>query len=561
MPISPAASTIHAGTPRPVPRLEQLALFSAQDQTDEVAFPTFYPDKRVTYQELRDSSQKAIDAGCPDPMVAYSHGIALMNMGNTREARPFFDNAAAAIDGSPYSAYRRYKVHNRVWQFTDDDKTRDAHWPAVRDLCIAMAKGPFLNAAAHREVALGVFQAYVTRPQEQYEADLAALAAAPGVDRWTCLNAMVELQIDLAWDARGGGWASTVTAEGWRGFEDHLAKAAAAANEAYKLHPELPEPATAMIRVAMGSGGREDQMKWFDRALGAQADFGRAYSALLNALMPRWGGSNDEIMALARKMAAGKRYDTAIPFQYLSAAVRIMRDTDGDKKILTSAEVQATGGEILTQYIRQWKGHPREAYFQNCLAALACRVGRRQVGRTTLDALPGKPMVDAFSMFGVNVDYHIEKAYFDTFADPAAIARLRMATGRHNYQNAINDLDAIFTAQKLAGREAEVFDNYRAGCKIMQDYRANKAIALTDAAARAFWYTDFPGTRDDAGNLLNMGVDNGLSMSNRFYLFDRHYELHLKFEYLDLRGTQPKPGSAQMGCRNRRPKLGRRDAV
>src|SRR5262249_20351234 len=132
--------------------LEQLALFSAQDQTDEIAFPTFYPGKKVTYEELRDSSQKAIDAGCPDPMVAYSHGIALVNLGYTHEARPFFDKAAAAIDGSSYSPYRQFKVHDRVWKFTDDEKARDAQWPAVRKLCVAMAKGPFMNTAAQREV-------------------------------------------------------------------------------------------------------------------------------------------------------------------------------------------------------------------------------------------------------------------------------------------------------------------------------------------------------------------------------------------------------------------------
>ncbi|MDH7501935.1 MAG: hypothetical protein QHJ82_04360 [Verrucomicrobiota bacterium] len=75
-----------------------------------------------------------------------------------------------------------------------------------------------------------------------------------------------------AWKARGSGWANTVTPEGWKGFEDHLAKARAALTQAWKLHPQRPLAPCCMVTVAMGDSDANETRIWFDRAIEGQID-------------------------------------------------------------------------------------------------------------------------------------------------------------------------------------------------------------------------------------------------------------------------------------------------
>ncbi len=48
-------------------------------------------------------------------------------------------------------------------------------------------------------------------------------------------------------DARGGGYANTVTKEGWQGFSEHLAQARSDLTDAWNLHPDFPLAPCRMI--------------------------------------------------------------------------------------------------------------------------------------------------------------------------------------------------------------------------------------------------------------------------------------------------------------------------
>ena len=64
-----------------------------------------------------------------------------------------------------------------------------------------------------------------------------AAAREPGADPWIALLADAEAERLAAWRGRGGGFANSVTEEGWRGFAEHLEKAKAKALKAHELHP------------------------------------------------------------------------------------------------------------------------------------------------------------------------------------------------------------------------------------------------------------------------------------------------------------------------------------
>lgn len=134
----------------------------------------------------------------------------------------------------------------------------------------------------------------------------------------------------LAWDARGGGVASTVTDEGWEGFRKHLDLAREYLEAAHDMAPDRPEAAAKMIGVSMGRGEADEPQEWFKRAVAAQFDWYPAYRDLLWALRPRWGGSREEMLRFGIACAATERYDTVAPEMLYHAVLSIADDTDYD---------------------------------------------------------------------------------------------------------------------------------------------------------------------------------------------------------------------------------------
>ena len=91
-----------------------------------------------------------------------------------------------------------------------------------------------------------------------------------------------------------------------------------------------------MIVLAMAgqAGAQEDERLWFDRAIAAQFDYGPAYHAILNAYLPRWGGSHEQMIAFGRACRATKRYDTEVPTYFATAVRDVMNEIDSPREWL-----------------------------------------------------------------------------------------------------------------------------------------------------------------------------------------------------------------------------------
>src|SRR5207302_6524764 len=64
-----------------------------------------------------------------------------------------------------------------------------------------------------------------------------------------------EFYIKFAWDARGGGYAGTVTPEGWKLFRERLDEATKCFEKAWDLDPTDFRGPTAMLQVLLGGNG------------------------------------------------------------------------------------------------------------------------------------------------------------------------------------------------------------------------------------------------------------------------------------------------------------------
>ena len=133
------------------------------------------------------------------------------------------------------------------------------------------------------------------------------------LDRWFRLILTGHAGIKEAWQARGNGWSSSVTEEGWKGFRIGLKKAENALIKAWQLAPGKVEAPALMITVSMGQNKTiEERILWFKRAIEAQLVYYSAFSSITNATAPKWDGSWKLIMNLAIA-CLNSRCDTVVP--------------------------------------------------------------------------------------------------------------------------------------------------------------------------------------------------------------------------------------------------------
>ncbi|MBP5639126.1 MAG: ankyrin repeat domain-containing protein [Victivallales bacterium] len=111
-----------------------------------------------------------------------------------------------------------------------------------------------------------------------------------------------------AWNARGGGYANTVSEKGWKIWGIEKKKAIQEAQIAIRLHPDWSAGYIGILEDFQGN-----HIEDFLQLMRYRPDFTEAYTKLIWGLLPRWGGSHAEIVALARTCMETKRYDTALP--------------------------------------------------------------------------------------------------------------------------------------------------------------------------------------------------------------------------------------------------------
>jgi len=116
------------------------------------------------------------------------------------------------------------------------------------------------------------------------------------------------------WEARGTGYANTVTRAGGAAFAQRVRAARDALLEASKLEPANAEAACAMLIVEKAIGtSRKDLDQWYQRAMAADPDSYRAAMRKVEYLYPQWHGSPEEMVAHARQVAATARWEGGMP--------------------------------------------------------------------------------------------------------------------------------------------------------------------------------------------------------------------------------------------------------
>ncbi len=213
--------------------------------------------------------------------------------------------------------------------------------------------------------------------------------AAAYPDSCTPRIALAITQRDYAWEDRGSGWASEVTPEGWKGFREHLDLAEKWCGEAESKPDKDPYLYATWITVALGRGSSKTYMRTLlNKGMEIDPSCLTLYTAMCMTLLPRWGGSREEIKQFfltvheqTKENMGEKMYAYVADSQFCPGAVY------GD-----SADwnlVKAGFEQILTEF-------PQTNFYLNRYCLLACVFGDKEKARELFGRIGDNPYYDAW---------------------------------------------------------------------------------------------------------------------------------------------------------------------
>jgi hypothetical protein len=123
-------------------------------------------------------------------------------------------------------------------------------------------------------------------------------------DSITARVSLANILVNYAWQARGGGYAGTVTDKGWQLFSERLNQAMKVLDEAGNLKEQCSHYWPVKMRAALGLQMDKDQFNdLFSQAITNAPDYELSYLQRAIYLMPRWYGGEGEIESDLEKSA------------------------------------------------------------------------------------------------------------------------------------------------------------------------------------------------------------------------------------------------------------------
>lgn len=113
-------------------------------------------------------------------------------------------------------------------------------------------------------------------------------------DSVTARIALAESYVNYGADARGSGFADTVSESGWKLFAERTAKAKKILDEASSLPTKDPEWYFAMQTIALGSWDPAARRALLEQAVKFEPTYYYYYRSYAYSILPKWGGEQGE---------------------------------------------------------------------------------------------------------------------------------------------------------------------------------------------------------------------------------------------------------------------------
>jgi hypothetical protein len=362
--------------------------------------------------EIKAAFQKALAAGCTDPLVGY-FGLRLgcyPQKTPPAELAKLYGRVEEKLQASEYPAVRKCYASLRAAEQSFKATKASSHGSpsaesidsvsallgraetqfekvlrdasANRDSVYDLAENAFLGLA--RDVPSGRGQVLdpLARFFENNKSTIIGDDAGTGLiegNFWA----------QYAWDARTSKWANEVTDEGWKLFTERLQKAQRVLEKAWEKDPTDPRIAVEMMTVELGQHESRERLEtWFRRAMDADPDSYEACKKKMLYLEPKWHGSEAEVLGFGHQCLATSNWQSRIPFILLFAHTELARQSDRPRQYWTRSDVWA---DVQKLYGACLAANPNSIFDRSGYALNAYRAEKWKLASELFTALSDKP--------------------------------------------------------------------------------------------------------------------------------------------------------------------------
>jgi len=324
------------------------------------------------------NAEAAVKVGCTDPMVKYLFiKFALPQTNKPNTFADAFCQTALDMQNSSYPSIRKFyaaaaavdqmcftygtnvgaqSVFAQVLPLMNQNLT-----PALRDK--TMPPEEALDAAQR---ALTLMSGNNAQYLKEYQ-----LVEKPLFDNWPNASATWLFKgnsyVDMAWRARGGGYADKVNDQGWKTFFADLAIAENALTNAWSVNTNDERIAIQMLRVAEGAQRNRDEMElWFQRAMADDPNCYEACQKKLHYLYPQWYGSRDDMIAFGHECVGSTNWGGSVPLILTDAHWEYWLYINDPQEKTNYWRLPDVWPDIKASYARFFQLNPQAAgYYKN----------------------------------------------------------------------------------------------------------------------------------------------------------------------------------------------------
>ncbi|HKQ36622.1 MAG TPA: DUF4339 domain-containing protein [Verrucomicrobiae bacterium] len=347
--------------------------------------------------------QLAAMAGCDDPLVLTVTGLNAIEL---HEKNRRLERAVTAFDQSRHKAYPKFSAAvTLIETTTETNRVNQLFNFALRSLRQSFQDGSF-HPEDQPEIAEILINTWGYNFFYRIREMVYPIPRSHGKDfEWLALVLEGEYHVMEAWKARGGGYANTVTKQGWADFGKHLELAKKSFTQAWQIRPDLPLAPCRMIYVALGQSSAEEMRMWFDHTLAAQIDYPRAWKDMRWGLRPRWHGSLEAMLALGKTALNTGRFDTDVPRKFFDVVMDIAAELDVPfgEHIYDRPDIWPELKRMYEGYIAAKSEEKSRAGWRSTYAAVAYLAGHYDVAREQLEAIEWQPWENNFSGWGADL--------------------------------------------------------------------------------------------------------------------------------------------------------------
>jgi hypothetical protein len=396
----------------------------------------------------------ATNPACTDPLLLTA---VAMNSSTQVDKTTRLEAALSGFEHSQYNGYVRLFATLQLREAVGSQKDRTAALDAKALTIFREALGDGSFTAAEQEVCAEKIIFGWSKDFFSQNGRAAAQAARDAGKTFEWLALVLESEDDMgrAWKARGNGFADKVTPEGWQGFRTNLAAARRASSRAWAIEPSLPMAPTQMIEVALGEeSGIAEMRMWFDRAVAAQIDYPRAWSAMRNGLRPRWYGSPAAMLEFGVTAANTGRFDTIVPAEFMGIVRDIEIDGNGPRTgaIYGNPEIWLYVQRICEGYLATPLSATDAEKWRSKYAVAAYLARQYKVARSQLEFLNWKPAASERLDWGVDLSLMNQDVAAHTSPNADNVVAAEAARDRGELEQALNLYNQILAERRIGPR-------------------------------------------------------------------------------------------------------------